>query len=198
MAHATFFLIILVHFLLIISYPCSASSQILSPKFPAILVFGDSTVDSGNNNYINTPFRSDHHPYGRDFKGHVPTGRCSNGKLVTDFIASKLEIKDTVPPFLHPKLSDKDLVTGVSFASAGSGLDDMTSAMFKIIPVLKQVHYFKKYLERLEEIVGEEQAKVIVELWLWSVLGVMTSLLVSTTYQLGGYSLALVSIKICC
>lgn len=49
-------------------------------------VFGDSTVDPGNNNFIDSAFRSNFPPYGRDFVNQVPTGRFTNGKLGTDFI----------------------------------------------------------------------------------------------------------------
>lgn len=51
----------------------------------AMFVFGDSTVDPGNNNYLQTPFKSNFPPYGQDFVNHIPTGRFSNGRLVTDF-----------------------------------------------------------------------------------------------------------------
>lgn len=51
---------------------------------PAIITFGDSAVDVGNNNYISTIFRADYPPYGRDFTNHKPTGRFCNGKLATD------------------------------------------------------------------------------------------------------------------
>ncbi|RZR81122.1 hypothetical protein BHM03_00007298, partial [Ensete ventricosum] len=51
---------------------------------PAIITFGDSTVDVGNNDYLKTFFRADCPPYGRDFKNHQPTGRFCNGKLATD------------------------------------------------------------------------------------------------------------------
>lgn len=51
----------------------------------AVFAFGDSTMDPGNNNFIPTAFRSDFPPYGQDFMTHEPTGRFSNGKLVTDF-----------------------------------------------------------------------------------------------------------------
>lgn len=165
MAPTTFFLV-LVQLWTIISNTCNASStDDSSPKFPAILIFGDSTVDTGNNNYIDTLFalfKGNHYPYGKDFPGHVPTGRFSNGKLVPDFIASALKIKDTIPPFLQPKLSDEDLLTGVSFASAGSGYDDLTTVVSRAIPISKQIDYFKKYLDRIEEIVGKKEAKKIV------------------------------------
>ncbi|KAM6578361.1 hypothetical protein CsatB_030198 [Cannabis sativa] len=163
MAPATFFFIILlVNFLATITNSCSGSRPKSSPEFPAILIFGDSTVDTGNNNYIQTLFKGNHYPYGKDFEGHVPTGRFSNGKLVPDLIASMLKIKDTVPSFLHPKLSDKDILTGVSFASAGSGFDELTTAASGVISFSNQIHYLKEYLARLERIVGEKQAKKIV------------------------------------
>ncbi|XP_004296046.1 PREDICTED: GDSL esterase/lipase At2g30220-like [Fragaria vesca subsp. vesca] len=156
--------LILVHIwfyaLLFISNECKAVRP--APKFPAILVFGDSTVDTGNNNYLNTSFKGNHYPYGQDFPGHVTTGRFSNGKLVPDFLASMLNIKETVPPFLDPSLSDNDLVTGVSFASGGSGFDDITGAVGGIIPFSKQVEYFKRYIVRVQGIVGEKEAKKLI------------------------------------
>ncbi|KAA8549470.1 hypothetical protein F0562_001154 [Nyssa sinensis] len=143
----------------IITKTCNGAS---SPKFPALLIFGDSTVDTGNNNYINTVFRGNHQPYGQDFPGRVATGRFSNGKLVPDFLASMLELKESVPPFLDPTLSDDELRSGVSFASAGSGYDDLTTVASGVIPVSKQTGYLKMYVERLERIVGEEEARRIV------------------------------------
>lgn len=54
---------------------------------PAIMLFGDSLVDVGNNDYIHhTVIKANFPPYGRDFKGHVPTGRFCNGKLLSDII----------------------------------------------------------------------------------------------------------------
>lgn len=57
-----------------------ANSQLV----PAIITFGDSTVDVGNNDYIKTIFKADHPPYGKDFKNQEPTGRFCDGKLATD------------------------------------------------------------------------------------------------------------------
>ncbi|XP_076886515.1 GDSL esterase/lipase At2g30310-like [Bidens hawaiensis] len=129
--------------------------------FKAILVFGDSTQDSGNNNYISTTLKADHQPYGQDFPGHVPTGRFSNGKLVPDFWASLLGIKETIPPYLQPNLSRHDLRTGVNFASAGSGYDDLTSGVSQVISMSTQLTYFRKYVKRLKKAVGVEEAKSI-------------------------------------
>jgi hypothetical protein len=159
MASLTFFVILMISF-----KACNAinTTPKTTPKFPAVFIFGDSTVDSGNNNYFETLGRANHKPYGQDFPGHVPTGRFSNGKLVSDFLASMLGIKETVPPFLDPSLSDHELQTGVCFASSGAGYDDITPGVTPVIPVMNQVELFKKYIARLKGIVGEEEAKKII------------------------------------
>lgn len=133
------------------------------PKFPAILIFGDSTVDTGNNNYLKTAFKGNHYPYGHDFPGHIPNGRFSNGKLVPDLVASMIGLKEIVPPYLQPDLSDQELLTGVSFASAGSGYDELTTAVSGVLPMSKQPSLLKEYIERLIKIVGEKKAQKIVE-----------------------------------
>ena len=54
---------------------------------PAVFVFGDSIMDTGNNNKnLATTARCNYPPYGKDFKGGIPTGRFSNGKVPSDFI----------------------------------------------------------------------------------------------------------------
>jgi len=54
---------------------------------PAVLVFGDSIMDTGNNNKnLATTARCNFPPYGKDFKGGIPTGRFSNGKVPSDLI----------------------------------------------------------------------------------------------------------------
>lgn len=72
---------------------CASAQSTPEPKAPnnsvsAIFVFGDSTSDPGNNNYIRTPFKSNFAPYGKDFPNHVATGRFCNGRLATDFIGT--------------------------------------------------------------------------------------------------------------
>ncbi|KAL4275999.1 hypothetical protein AHAS_Ahas20G0163300 [Arachis hypogaea] len=57
---------------------------------PAIFVFGDSIVDTGNNNFIKTIAKCNFPPYGRDFAagGYKPNGRFSNGLVPSDFIGT--------------------------------------------------------------------------------------------------------------
>ncbi|KAI3972113.1 hypothetical protein MKW92_020140 [Papaver armeniacum] len=153
---------VLIFFSLMLLVSAGTCHDSKEPTFPAILVFGDSTVDPGNNNFIPTTFRSDHYPYGRDFPSGTATGRFSNGMLVPDMLASLFGIKEFVPPYMDPSLSDDDLRTGVSFASAGSGFDELTTALSGVIPVAVQVTYFKEYIERLKMAVGEEEANKII------------------------------------
>ena len=97
---------------------------------PGIIVFGDSSVDSGNNNHISTILKSDFAPYGRDFEGGKATGRFSNGKIVTDFISEAFGIKPTIPAYLDPSYNVTHFASGVCFASAGTGYDNATSDVF--------------------------------------------------------------------
>ncbi len=140
--------------------PITNSSKLLIPAF---LVFGDSTVDSGNNNYMGTFLKANHTPYGNEFPGHIATGMFCNGRLVTDYVASMVGLKESIPAFMHPNLSDYDIQTGVSFASAGSGYDNLTCVISGANPVLNQIEDFHKYLARLKGIVGEEEAMKIIK-----------------------------------
>lgn len=133
------------------------------PKFSSILIFGDSLVDTGNNNFINTDFKADHSPYGESFPGGIATGRFSDGKLMSDFLADALGLKQTVPPFLDPNLPQSELPTGVCFASAGSGYDDSTNKP-QVISVNEQYQtHFKNYTQMLSGTVGEMEAANILQ-----------------------------------
>ncbi|KAF5206145.1 GDSL esterase/lipase [Thalictrum thalictroides] len=146
-------------FISFVSVPCPyVHCQITNnAAVSAILVFGDSTVDPGNNNYIPTILKANFPPYGTDMPNHESTGRFCNGRLTTDFIASYLKIKDYVPPFLDRSLSIEELKTGVSFASAGSGYDPLTPQESNVIPVQQQLEFFKQYKAKLESAMGTAQ-----------------------------------------
>ncbi|KAL7603854.1 hypothetical protein Lser_V15G16394 [Lactuca serriola] len=131
-------------------------------KVSAILVFGDSTSDPGNNNYILTPFKGNFPPYGRDFANQKATGRFTNGLLTSDLIGRYLGVKDNVPPYLDPSLTIHDLMTGVSFASAASGFDPLTPTISNVIPMHVQLEYFREYKVRLTAKLGVLRAKEIV------------------------------------
>jgi hypothetical protein len=48
-------------------------------------------------------------------------------------VASALSVKATLPAALNPSLTPQDLVTGVCFASGGSGFDDLTANLQVLI-----------------------------------------------------------------
>ncbi|KAM7498366.1 hypothetical protein LguiA_022780 [Lonicera macranthoides] len=130
-------------------------------KVPAIIVFGDSSVDAGNNNQIPTIARSNFAPYGRDFPGAKPTGRFSNGRVATDFISEGFGLRPFVPAYLDPDYSIKDFAVGVTFASAGSGYDNATSDVLSVIPLWKEIEYYKEYQNKLRSYLGPAKANQI-------------------------------------
>jgi hypothetical protein len=66
----------------------STQAQLLSvaQTVPALYVFGDSIVDSGNN--LNTVVNASYLPYGYDFPSPA-SGRFTNGKTVADMLGKK-------------------------------------------------------------------------------------------------------------
>ncbi|KQK10393.1 GDSL esterase/lipase At1g58430 [Brachypodium distachyon] len=148
--------------LLLLASTTISSSKRIQSKFSAIFYFGDSVLDTGNNNHIPTLAVGNHFPYGRDFPGSKPTGRFSNGRLVPDLLNEKLQLKEFSPPFLKAGLSNDDIMTGVNFASAGSGFDERTSRLSNTLPLSTQVNLFKDYLLRLRNIVGDKEASRII------------------------------------
>ncbi|KAJ3682467.1 hypothetical protein LUZ60_015040 [Juncus effusus] len=132
------------------------------PLAPAVLVFGDSIVDPGNNNAIITTVKSNFAPYGQNFPKHLATGRFSNGRVPSDMLASRLKIKEYVPAYLGTNLSDYDLLTGVSFASGGCGFDPLTAELVQALTMDDQLKLFKEYKKKITKIVGDKKASEII------------------------------------
>ncbi|XP_026453032.1 GDSL esterase/lipase At4g26790-like [Papaver somniferum] len=133
-----------------------------SKRVPAIIVFGDSTVDAGNNNPLPTISKSNFAPYGRDLEGGKATGRFSNGRIATDFISEAFGNKPLVPAYLDSSYGIEDFATGVTFASAGTGFDNKTAAVTSVIPLWKEVEYFKDYKTRLATLLGRKAATEVI------------------------------------
>ncbi|XP_022765980.1 GDSL esterase/lipase At3g14820-like [Durio zibethinus] len=130
--------------------------------FPARIAFGDSMLDTGNNNWQLTAIKCNFPPYERDLPGGIATGRFGNGKVLSDLIAEGLGIKSVVPPFLDPNLPTEELATAVCFASGGSGLYKLTAKIQNLISISDQFNIFKQYLVKLEGAVGMENAKATI------------------------------------
>ncbi|KAI4973929.1 GDSL esterase/lipase APG-like [Hordeum vulgare subsp. vulgare] len=132
------------------------------PQVPALMVFGDSLVDVGNNDYILTVAKANAPPYGRDFKDHVATGRFSNGKLISDIIGEKVGFNGSPPAYLDPQASGKNLLLGANFACAGAGYYDPTASIFNVNSLSQQLENFKDYTSKLEVEAGSRQAQSII------------------------------------
>lgn len=104
-----------------------------------LFIFGDSFFDPGNNNYINTSTldQANFNPYGETYF-NFPTGRFSDGRLISDFIAEYAKLP-LIPPFLQP--GNQLYYSGINFASAGAGalVETFQGA---VIGMKTQVSYF--------------------------------------------------------
>ncbi|KAM7477289.1 hypothetical protein LguiB_024532 [Lonicera macranthoides] len=110
-------------------WPNNGSSGVLvgvegAAAVPAIFVFGDSLVDDGNNNFINSIAKSNYYPYGCDFS-QGPSGRFSNGKTFSDLLGEWLGI-GAPPPYADPNTRGGRILGGVNYASAAAGILDET------------------------------------------------------------------------
>ncbi|PNS90060.1 hypothetical protein POPTR_019G024700v4 [Populus trichocarpa] len=135
----------------------------LQAEARAFFVFGDSLVDSGNNNYLATTARADSPPYGIDYPSHRPTGRFSNGLNIPDLISKRIG-SESVLPYLSPELRGQRLLNGANFASAGIGILNDTGVQFiNIIRMYRQLEYFQEYQRRARALVGVDQTERLVK-----------------------------------
>ncbi|XP_042460475.1 GDSL esterase/lipase At5g03610-like [Zingiber officinale] len=91
-----------------------------------LFVFGDSYADTGNlgQRLGRNIARSWFPPYGMSFP-HKPTGRFSDGRVLTDFVASSMRIGSPVPYRMRRAPGASQLASyGMNFAVAGSGVFD--------------------------------------------------------------------------
>ncbi|XP_042055325.1 GDSL esterase/lipase At5g18430-like [Salvia splendens] len=138
-------------------------TNILGVDGRAFFVFGDSLVDSGNNNYLATTARADAPPYGIDYPTRRPTGRFSNGFNIPDLISQSIGGTESPLPYLSPALTGQRLLVGANFASAGVGILNDTGVQFvNIIRPFQQLEYFQQYQSRVSALVGAGDAKRLV------------------------------------
>ncbi|PSS02976.1 GDSL esterase/lipase [Actinidia chinensis var. chinensis] len=96
-------------------------------QVPCYFIFGDSLVDNGNNNLLQSAAKSNYPPYGIDFP-EGPTGRFTNGRTAVDVIAQLLGFEFFIPPFATTRGKDV-ILNGVNYASGGAGIRDETGQM---------------------------------------------------------------------
>ncbi|CAN1286265.1 GDSL esterase/lipase APG [Linum perenne] len=129
---------------------------------PGLIIFGDSAVDVGNNDYLPTLFKANYPPYGRDFVTHQPTGRFCNGKLATDITGETLGFKTYPPAYLSPDATGSNLLTGANFASAASGFDEKAASLNHAITLPQQLELFKEYKGKLAKAAGANRSATII------------------------------------
>ncbi|KAF1863156.1 hypothetical protein Lal_00031335 [Lupinus albus] len=107
---------------------------------PALYVFGDSSVDAGNNNNLHTHAKANVPPYGIDFNNNA-TGRFTNGKTFADLIAIKLGLP-LQPSYLGISDSKRyQVITGINYASGACGiLNDTRDG--ECLSLDRQIEYF--------------------------------------------------------
>ncbi|XP_058764433.1 GDSL esterase/lipase At5g22810-like [Vicia villosa] len=121
------------------------------PRVPALFFFGDSTLDVGNNNYLPTLV-----------KANYPTGRFSNGKLISDFSCEFLDFTSYQPAYLSLDIKGKNILNGANFASADSGYHDSTAKLYRSMSLSQQLEHYKEYKKDLMKIAGRTDALSII------------------------------------
>ncbi|XP_016512289.1 GDSL esterase/lipase At5g03610 isoform X2 [Nicotiana tabacum] len=113
--------------------------QINGFKPTKMFVFGDSYADTGNNR--KSVANSWKQPYGVTFPGK-PSGRFSDGRVLTDYLAKFLGVKSPVP-YRWMKYATNRLRYGVNFAYGGTGVFDT------LVPepnMTTQIDFFQKLM----------------------------------------------------
>ncbi|KAH1250863.1 GDSL esterase/lipase [Glycine max] len=127
-----------------------------APQVPCYFIFGDSLVDNGNNNQLQSLARADYLPYGIDFPGG-PSGRFSNGKTTVDAIAELLGFDDYIPPYADA--SGDAILKGVNYASAAAGIREETGQQLGgRISFSGQVQNYQSTVSQVVNLLGNEDS----------------------------------------
>ncbi|KAK1582715.1 hypothetical protein Q3G72_017612 [Acer saccharum] len=70
-------------------------------------------------------------------------------------------LKPKIPAYLDPTYNIADFATGVCFASAGTGYNNATADVLSVIPLWKEMEYYKEYQETLRGYIGNEKANEV-------------------------------------
>ncbi|RXH85724.1 hypothetical protein DVH24_009545 [Malus domestica] len=131
----------------------TTSSSVGSAQVPAMFVFGDSLIDVGNNNFLNSLAKSNYYPYGCDFRAG-PTGRFTNGRTFVDLLGNLLGLP-YVPAFADPNTKGTRMLGGVNYASAAAGILDETGQHYgERYSLSQQVLNFESTLNQLRSMMS--------------------------------------------
>ncbi|KAL2903564.1 hypothetical protein RDABS01_002274 [Bienertia sinuspersici] len=151
-------LLVVTSFMSFIPKGDAADDKLLGASF----IFGDSLVDAGNNNYLNTLSKADSTPNGIDFEasGGTPTGRFTNGRTIGDIVGEELGIPNYATPFLAPNATGKNILYGVNYASGGGGILNATGRIFvNRLGMDVQIDYFNITRKQIDKLMGASKAR---------------------------------------
>ncbi|KAK8607134.1 hypothetical protein V6N13_052879 [Hibiscus sabdariffa] len=118
-----------------------ASKPESKSNIKALFVFGDSYVDTGN--WRKSVGGSWKEPYGITFPGR-PSGRFSDGRVLTDYIASYLGTRTPTAYQWRKGVKRSNLKYGMNFAYGGTGvLDTLVSQP----NMTTQIDYFQRLVQ---------------------------------------------------
>ncbi|XP_027162750.1 GDSL esterase/lipase At1g29670-like [Coffea eugenioides] len=124
------------------------------PQVPCYFIFGDSLVDNGNNNNINSLAKANYLPYGIDFPGG-PTGRFCNGKTTVDVITELLGFNGYIRPFTRAQ--GQDILKGVNYASAAAGIREETGQQLGArTSFTGQVNNYNNTVSQIVSLLGDQ------------------------------------------
>lgn len=124
-----------------------------APQVPCYFIFGDSLLDNGNNNDLDTAARANYPPYGVDFPDG-PTGRFTNGRNMADFLAEHLDFDHYIPPYASA--TGNEILQGVNYASGSAGIRNDTGIHLGYrIYLGKQLENHKVTMSRVADILGD-------------------------------------------
>lgn len=127
-----------------------------APIVPCYFIFGDSLLDTGNNNNLNTQAKANYPPYGIDFP-NGPTGRFTNGRNMADILGELLGFDDYIPPFATA--SGRKILQGVNYASGSAGIRNETgSHLGTRIYLDLQLQNHQKTISSIVDLVGNRVA----------------------------------------
>ncbi|XP_060174307.1 GDSL esterase/lipase At1g29670-like [Lycium barbarum] len=127
-----------------------------APKVPCYFIFGDSLLDNGNNNNLNTTAKANYPPYGIDFP-NGPTGRFTNGRNMADILAELLGFDHYIPPFASA--SGGNILQGVNYASGSAGIRNETgSHLGNRISLDYQLQNHQVTISHLVDLIGNKDS----------------------------------------
>ncbi|CAK9142799.1 unnamed protein product [Ilex paraguariensis] len=144
------------------------SVNLAEADLEAIFVFGDSIVDVGTNNDLNSSAKANYPYYGIDYPYSQSTGRFSNGYNTADMIVKQLgDYQKSPPPFLSltKRMStfNTTVLRGVNFASAGSGIFHETGQKFgEVIPLGLQIQQFTTVQANITAVLSPDKAQRLI------------------------------------